>query len=237
MLNPSDNSSEQKHRLMFLKHLLRKHPFAFCAGLWISLVFVGAVATLGLFNPGSIEQEASEQTTVLTPVQAPVKKSPATKKPSVPPKSLTTIPQSPANDDLPITTVEQPRAKENLPLSLFSAVALGCAAGSLLLTQVLMHSSQRRHSPTRLKPIGTVRKKRRRSSRRQAPAPKTVQPVNSKLTVQTKGGELVKTENRLTQVTVLPPEESHPLDRTNESLADVMDWRKHHSLTSLMRGK
>jgi len=36
-------------------------------------------------------------------------------------------------------------------------------------------------------------------------------------------------------VTVLPPEESHPLDWDEATLADMMDLRKRQSLASLLR--
>jgi hypothetical protein len=204
MLNPSDNPPEQLHRLQRLKHLIYRHPFAFCCGLWVTLVLLGSFATVGLFNPGSLEQEASKPTP-----------SPAT--------VLESTPQS--------------TAKKDLPLFLFGAVALGCAGGSLFITYALRLATQRRQPSKGLKPVATVRKKRRPSSKRRRPVPRTPKPEGTELTFQTLDRRVATTNEKLTQVTVLPPEESHPLDGGEESLADMLDLRKHQSLASLMRSK
>jgi hypothetical protein len=136
-----------------------------------------------------------------------------------------------------LTTFEESTVKKKLPLPLplLGTVILGCAAGSLIVTQVLKYSIGRRSSK-RSKPSGTVRRKRRYSATRQGIVP-TPQPVSSALTYNPSGNQLSKINKQLTQVTVLPPEESHPLDGGDENLADMMDLRKRHSLTSLMRRK
>ena len=61
--------------------------------------------------------------------------------------------------------------------------------------------------------------------------------MSSALTYQPVNNRLATTNKQPTQITVLPPEESHPLDRGNENLAEMMDLRKRKSLASLMRGK
>ncbi len=205
MLNPSNNPPDQQHYLQPLKQLVQKHPLTCCCGLWAVLVLVGSVATVGLFNPGSLEQEASNPTPSLTTVQEST------------PKSI---------------------VKKDLPLSLFGAVALGflgCAAGSLLVTHALKQTSERRQPPTRLKPATSTRKKRRVSSKKRRPVPRTPQPEGSKVAFQTPDNRLATTNNgKLTQITVLPPEENHPLDGGDQSLADMLDMRKHQSLASLL---
>ncbi len=212
MLHPSNNSPKQPDRLQFLKQLVHKHPFAFCGGLWVTLVLLGSMATLGLLNPGPIEQEPSTATPGLTTFQeVKPKQSKQLKQPQQPKES------------------KQPKEqKEGLPLSLFGAVALGCAGGSLLITQALRYSTGRRQSVKRVKPTATVRKKRRHTSKTRHSVSSEQQPVSSALTIKT-------LNNQLTQVTVLPPEERHPLDAREESLAEMMDLRKQHSLASLMR--
>jgi hypothetical protein len=56
-------------------------------------------------------------------------------------------------------------------------------------------------------------------------------------TFETVDKPLPITDEKLTQVTVLSPEESHPLDGGDESLADMLDLRKRQSLASLIRGQ
>jgi hypothetical protein len=201
MLNPSNNPPEQQHYRPPLKQFIQKHSLASCVGLWVTLVLVGSMATVGLFNPGPIEQEASNPTPSLETVQE-------------------STPQS--------------TAKKDLPLSLFGAIALGClgcAAGSWLLTYALRDTIQPRPSPRRLKPVKTVRKKRRVSSQQSHPVSGTPQPKPSTLTLQAPIDRRLTTK---TQVTVLAPEESHPLDGGEESLADLLDVRKQQSLASLL---
>lgn len=309
MLNPSNNPPEQQYIRVFLQQLIRSHPLACLGGLWVSLVLLGSVATLGLFSPGTLNQEGSSPTPTLETVQE-------------------STPQS--------------TAQKGLPIALFGAVALACAGGSLLVTQAIRHATEHHDRAKGSKPIATIRKKPRHSSKKRRPVPKTPQPVaaqkekdrkeallptptlqqplqgtgnassrevvpltrtgnwgnrrpnpvrmdnkewesssqfpifnsqvseahspnpnlrqplrakgnasfrrvdplrrtgsefGSKSTSQTLDNRVATTSEKLTHVTVLPPEESHPLDGRQESLAELLDLRKHHSLTSLMRGK
>lgn len=218
MLNSSINPSEQQHRLQYLRQLLHKHPLAFCGGLWAVLVLLGSVAAVGLVYTGPLEQQTSKPTPDLRRLQ-----------------------DSQVQQDLSASVIQdsQPkqqdsRPKQDLPVSLFIAVAIGCAGGSLLFTQVLRQSNLHRQPPKRLRTTATSRKKRRYRSEISNAVAQTKQPVNSSaLTVKALDNQLPQ----VPQVTVLPPEERNPLDRGNESLADMLDLRKHNSLTSLMRGK
>ena len=201
MLKPSDNPSEQPYRPLLLKKLLHSHPFAFWGGLWVIIVVVSAVASIGLFSPGPLELEASKPTPTLETIQ------------------------------------ETKAQQETIPLSLFGVLILGCAAGSLFVTQVLRYSTQQRRSLKRLKTSGTVRKKRRRPSNKRRSIPRQPQPLSSETTLQTQSERQPTTDNPLTQVTVLSPEESHPLDWGDENLAEIMDLRKRQSLASLIRNR
>ncbi len=221
MLNPSDNPPEQPHRLEFLQKLLYSHPLAFWGGLWAVMVLVGSIAAVGLLNPGPIEQEASQPTPTLLTIQESVAKPEPSKKPKPSPKKA---PKSSVQED-----------KQDLPLSLFGVVALGCAAGSLFVTQALRQSTQSYPSSKRTKPAATVRKKRRRPAKKSRPASRMPQPDVSQFSWQTQNNQPPMTDEQFTQVTVLPPEESNPLDWDQESLADMMDLRKRQSLSSLMR--
>lgn len=231
MLNPSDHPPEPQERLQFLRQLLYQHPLAFWGGLWFVLITVSGVAAIGLLNPGPIEQEASVPSPTVSTIQESVAKKSEPSEPSVStPESASTFISEP-------TTVRESPSKKDLPLSLFGGIALGCAVGSLLITQALKGSSQPRQSSRRAKPGTTVRKKRRHPPQSSRPVSRTVQLVNPQPNVQTQPNQQSTTNNAFTPVTVLPPEASHPLDGGSESLADLLDLRKRQSLASIMRGK
>lgn len=149
------------------------------------------------------------------------------------------IEQEAAKPTPALTTFEESTPKQNLPLSLFGLI-LGCAAGSLIVTQTLKYVTRRPPSE-KLKCRTTVRKKRRLPAKQHptgsSTASKTPQPVDLALTIKPPDSQIATINTQLTQVTVLPPEESHPLDGGNENLADVLDLRRRHSLASLMHGK
>ncbi len=209
MLNPSDTPPEQQGCLKRLQKLVDNHPIVLWTGIGTTLVLVSSVAVVNLLNPGPIEPEAS-----------------------LPSPTLSTIQQSVAEPQPVQEPVRQSTLKKELPLSLFGAIAIGCAAGSLLVTQTLRQSNQRRHPSKRLKPSTSARKKQQPPSKGEPPVPRTPQPTHQTLTDQ-----LATTHNPLAQVTVMPVEHNHPLDGGNENLAEMMDLRKRHSLASLMRGR
>jgi len=214
MLNSSDNFPEQQHRLEPLRQLLHKHPVVCFGGLWVLFVILGSMSAVRLVSPGPMEQDASKPTPGLTTL-------------------LESKPEQPA-----LTTVLESKPKQHMPLALFGTVAIGCAVGSLFITQALRYSTQNYQPSRRLKTAGTTsRKKRRHPSQKSHPVPSTQQPMSSALTYQPVNNRLATTNKQPTQITVLPPEESHPLDRGNENLAEMMDLRKRKSLASLMRGK
>ena len=226
MLNSSNNSPEQQHRFQPLQQLLNDHPFIFCGGLWVMLVVLGAVATLGLFKAGPIEPEASLSSSPVTTFQKVI---PLKKLPKSQPEPI---------EETPSPFLQQePTPRQDFPVWLFGAIALGCAGGSLLITHFLIQSNQSSQFQRRLKPVGTIRKKRRNPnpiSRAVAKEPQTVEHGSNNPTLNNYPAQ---TAQQLAQITVLPPEQSHPLDGGRENLADVMDLRKRYSLTSLMRGK
>lgn len=205
MLNPSNTSPEQQYPPHPLKLLIQKHPFAFWGGLWVILIGVGTVATLGLLNPGPIAQDTPNPT--------------------------------PAPPAVPIVTAPKQDFQFYPSLSVFGAIAIGCATGSVLFTYVLLNSSHSHGSSKRLRSVATVSKKRRPSSKKRRPVPPTTQLAAPQPVVQTFDAGLATFNHQLTQVTILPPDETHPLDRGEESLADLLDLRKRQSLASLMHGK
>lgn len=244
MLNISSNPSELQHRLQTFKQLLYKHPFAFCGGLWVVLVFIAGVATLGLFNPGPMEEGGSRPLPPHTTFEQVTGKPPSFKiwKPSKPEPTPVKAQQDSTPKQVPFTTVEESTPKQDLPLSLLGAIALGCAGGSLLLTQILKYSAESYQNSRRLKPVGTIRKKRRNPPPKTHSVSRPPQSVSSHSQSNSPKSQgvnkpIVTNDRSLAQITVLPPEQSHPLDGGKESLADMMDLRKRYSLSSLMRDK
>ena len=207
MLNPSDHSPEQPDNSHPLRQLIQKHPFMLWGTLWMSLIFVGSFAALGLFNPGQIEQDTPKPTPAPSSVQ-----------------------------------ISAPR--EDLPLSLFGAIAIGCTSGSFLFIYILKNSARSHQASRRLNSPDTITKKRRQTKKRplaKIPPPvatvaKVTQPVAvAKVTQPNTTTALVPlTRQKRSQITVLSPEEIHPLDRGDDSLADLLDLRKRQSLDSLM---
>lgn len=228
MLNSSDNPPDQQDRsqFLFLKKLLDSHPIAFWGGLWIVLMSLGGVAAFGLLNPGPIEQAGSKPTPITeVSIPTPTLPSPTRQQPT-PARVKASTP----------ALTQETSTNEGLPLSLFAAIAIGCAVGSLLVTRALQSPDESDPTPKRIKPITTTRKKRQRLSKSHRVA-KMPKPAKSEPIKETLGKQRQATNNQLAQVTVLPPEESHPLDGGKENLAELLDLRKRQSLTSLMRGQ
>ena len=213
----SDNLPEQPYALEHFHRLLQKHPLAFWGGLWAILMLVGTIATIGLFNPGSIEQEEQQKS---TPAPTQIEESPEPKSPQ----------------------------EKDWSLPLFSAVVLGCAGGSLIVTHALKQSTQRHRLSKRSKSSAIVyQPKSLPAKRHRPPAQKKAPPVASvppqpksqpkiEQNIQPNTQPNISSNVDQTQVTVLSPEDDHPLDRKPESLAEMMDLRKHQSLKSLIRG-
>lgn len=125
-------------------------------------------------------------------------------------------------------TVQVSAPREDLPLSLFTAIALGCAAGSFLFVYVIKNSAHSHQSSRRLNSTATITKRRRQVKKRPVATKIIRQPVTSVALAPLRPEEK-------SQVTVLSPEETSPLDRGNDSLAEMLDLRKRQSLESLMR--
>lgn len=131
---------------------------------------------------------------------------------------------------------EKPAAKSSqtgnpMTLWLLGAVALSCAAGSLVIYKRLKNPSWPSQLRKRVKrssaQVLTRRQQRQQQPQESPPVPTPV--VESLAPVATAPDE---TEP---MVTVVPPEESHPLDSGEESLAEMMDIRKQRPLSSILR--
>jgi len=114
-------------------------------------------------------------------------------------------------------TVQQPAQKSSLWL--LSAVALTFAAGSLAVSKRLssLRSRRLRQSAQRAVPIPTSLREQRRT------LPRTL------------ASTLVEPVPDQTEPVPTPPQENQLLAIGSESLAEMMDIRKQHSLDSILR--
>lgn len=129
----------------------------------------------------------------------------------------------------PIKTASEP--SNPTPLWMVVAIALSCGSGCWMIIRLLKRpkSLQKVHkfANHHQKALPQVRRKKlnpRLSKKSSAivpqPSPKQVLPTSP-------------TAKHL--VTVVPAENSHPLDNSTESLADLLDIRKQSSLSSILR--
>ncbi|MEW5860616.1 MAG: hypothetical protein AB1861_25120 [Cyanobacteriota bacterium] len=227
MLNQPDKPPIQRFSLVFLYQMVQKHPLAFWGGLWASVITIAAVAALGLVSTGPVEEEKSKPvepmpavTTVPEP-ETPALPSFITSQPSETPlPSFTGVPKVP----------EAPKQQE-VPRWLYGAIALGFVTGTLLIALNLSRSSQRK-SLKRSKPTASVRKKQPRPTQKRRPMPPR-QPAEDFSKPQEV--PLMMTNYGRTEVTVVPPEENHPLDWGEDNLAEIMDLRRRQTLSALLK--
>lgn len=215
MLNSSDHSSEQQNYPQVLQQLVNRYPFVFWGTIWGFLVLIGTVATVGLLDPGRIESDKS----VPKPLVSTILESTAKK--------------TPQSNSLTTSSTENSSPKEGLPLSLFLGLAFGCAAGSLLVTHAFRQSTQRRQV---IKPSKSTRRKKRRRPVNHRQVPQNPQSVAAKTeAIQTLDSSQTVAYDPETEVTVVPDQEKNPLDKDEQSLAEMLDLRKRESLASIMR--
>ncbi|RCJ27537.1 hypothetical protein A6770_25695 [Nostoc minutum NIES-26] len=117
------------------------------------------------------------------------------------------------------------------PLWMVIAIALSCGSGCLVILRLLNRPTQHQkvrkqinRYPTRVTPSRPQRLEPQ--TLKNPPVFVPLQPLKPFVSMQAKTKPLV---------TVLPPEHRHPLDKSKESLADLMDIRKQNSLSSILR--
>lgn len=138
-------------------------------------------------------------------------------------------------EHLPKTPVTQ--QGNPLPIWLLSILAISCAGGSLLifkaLTQEVRYRKRRQSSVKRVSARKVPRRRSEVQRRTQLASPPPqqmlVQPPAPIPTIS------VAAIARQPAVTVLSPEETLPLDQSEQSLADMLDIRKQQPLSSLLR--
>lgn len=136
----------------------------------------------------------------------------------------------------PTPTAENPAETSSqtgspMPLLLLGAVALTCVAGSLVIVKRRLATSSQQPTKLRQRQRSSARGLTRRQQRKQLlqdPPPVPTPPEEPQPPVAPVPAETEPV------VTVLPPEESHPLDAGEESLVEMMDIRKNRSLSSLL---
>ncbi|ABA19987.1 conserved hypothetical protein [Trichormus variabilis ATCC 29413] len=137
----------------------------------------------------------------------------------------------------PVAVIEQPiiADAENgnpLPLWMVAAIALSCASGCLIIFRLLNQPTQRPKIQKREAISHQALSASSRTQKQQQPILKTqpmfvprptLQPVNA----------MQATKKPL--LTVLPAEQRSPFDDSKESLVELLDWRKHNSLTAILQ--
>ena len=211
--------------------LLYKHPLLVLGGTWTLLLLAAAIAGIGLINVGSLKSPPKPMPETILQYPDPV-----------PPES-----------DVPETQNQQ-----EIPLLIYAAITLGCASASVLIALSMRRSqpSAPRKRVKRVKKIvkarplpitpspekiGRTREGKLVSPRRENSSSQTQQRPPQKrrqVVAQTRQEPARPKQPSFTiqpTVTVLPAQQSHPLDRSEEGLAELMDLRKRQSLRSLMR--
>lgn len=232
MLNPSDNPAKKQHLPKVLPQLIQKYPWAFWGTIWTGIIVVGSVAGFGMIYAGPVEQEASgPKPTITTIQQFTTGSKPQPKSVILPPVAIQPPPV--INPQPAIATIPASTSGEGFPLSVFAGLAIGCGVGSFVVSQLVKKATQ----PY---PSATIRKKTQNRSKKHRPLPRKPQVARSQPIVQPPRNQPPYNqppiiEKQETQVTVMSDAENHPLDRKEETLAEMLDLRKRKSLSSLMR--
>ncbi|QLE54120.1 hypothetical protein [Nostoc sp. TCL26-01] len=138
--------------------------------------------------------------------------------------------QVPAIVESPITTTSE--NNNPLPLWMVAAIALSCASGCWVIFRLLNQST---HRPKIQQPPASSHKVPLKSTHQPKRASQTLntQPIFASLPPLQPITPLQAIRKPL--VTILPPEPKNPFDESKESLADLLDWRKHNSLTAILQ--
>ena len=217
MVNQTHPQRIQQQLLDTATQLLQKRPFILWGASLVVVLLLGGIALKGLIYPGPLESTEPE---------------------------LATVPAKPQPPQLP---------EIDSNLWLFGAVALGCAAGSVLISRHIerlgSQSSQaklkQRVVASRPNPI--TQRQPATATRRSSPPMRRKKAAVSAKRSSAPAATVLQTEPvRMRQaayptsvviepvVTVVPENESHPLDWGEASLAEMMDIRKQKPLSSLL---
>jgi len=250
MVNRSNNRRTKRSSLVSIHQVFYKHPVLLWGGLWVSLLLISSMAALGLMNPGYIVQKRTEaispgstqqqQAEAISPSDTQQEQAEAispsdTQQESPEPTPTSKINQRSLDQRPGFTRVPEKSDDSSVPLWLYGAIAVSCSLGLVLIVLSFTYRPQPR------KPIKRVGKNVQPTPAKTSknPAPKQRKrllkkrrPVPSRQRRQPQVPTPVFVVEPV--VTVLPPEESHPLDWGDQGLAEIMDLRKQQSLTSLL---
>ncbi|HEY9802334.1 MAG TPA: hypothetical protein V6D25_18380 [Leptolyngbyaceae cyanobacterium] len=136
----------------------------------------------------------------------------------------------PAVVEQPITTITSENSNP-LPLWMIVAIALSCASGSLVIFRLLNPPPQRPQVQKR-QAIFYQAPSTSTRARKQPPVIKT-QPIPAPR--QTSRPTRRNQATKKPIITVMQSEQRNPFEDGKESLVDLLDWRKHNSLTSILQ--
>ncbi|AFZ13690.1 hypothetical protein Cri9333_2846 [Crinalium epipsammum PCC 9333] len=234
----------QRFTLASLKLLMAKHPVAFCGGIWIFLVLVSTVAAQGLLSPSFVKQQHLKSITADNVEQGASK---SIHNSAVEQKQSSKIPAAIQEENLQNTP-----SSTNVEVQNFSPVTIAKSQqnhtllwlyGGIFVTFILgflFICISFRYKPQRSQKIKSGSKKlksnqnqTKRKSKEQLPKQQRKQPSQ-----QLRKPIRAKSPHGLQPlVTVMPPEPNFVVDSGEESLADIMDMRKHQSLAELLGEK
>lgn len=210
--------------------LIQQQPFLTWAAALSAALVMGGFAMNSLISPGPQLPEFEPQPQVAEspkPGVALVAPSPAAPKSAPAEAAKPSQPAKPVAQSAP----KAPASEPGIPLWVFGVIAVGCAGGSLVFSRLLASSpaSSRRRGPSR-KPKSVVKAQSRlpkRKVRAQGPKGRRRAPLRSP-------APQAMAHAQQPMVTVLAPEESHPLDWGEASLAEAMDIRKRRPISSIL---
>ncbi|MEA5566085.1 hypothetical protein [Anabaena sp. UHCC 0399] len=136
----------------------------------------------------------------------------------------------PAVVEAPITT--NPDISNPIPLWMIVAIAFSCASGCWVILR-LVNQPQKR--PTVVKKRVPVAQISLTPTRQQKLARHTLNTQSVFASIQPLPPLAPMAYRKKPIMSILPQEHKHPLDRGKESLADLVDWRKHNSLSALLQ--
>ncbi|NJO42520.1 MAG: hypothetical protein HC865_18345 [Cyanobacteria bacterium RU_5_0] len=196
-----------------LARFVRRHPFAVLIGAWVFLLSLAGTAAISM-----IKIDASQ------PSIPGVATSPSTE--SVVPSQRKEQVEPIENSQRKVTEITQTE-KGILPIASLGAIALSCAAGCILISRWLRPQLAQSSDPSLRKPASLASSSRKSS----LSLPSSHSPIFSGSSTKSVAGTLSDTVAAKATITIVPTDQSHPLDWQEPSLADNLDLRQRRPLS------
>lgn len=211
---------------------IEKRPLLVWGSALVLMLSVASTASTRLMSPGPVELEVIE--------------APALPKPQEQEHEVASLPAE----------AESRQNNTRMLLLLLGAIAVSCASASWLISKKLLYLHQQQQlSKTPMLKHRDGRSRRRKKVVGRSPQPAILKhpnqlPIQREKVVTRPPQPLhqplqhtpvaIEVEQKIPampepMVTVVPAEEFHPLDWGKHNLAEMMDIRKKHSLSSVMR--